>query len=212
MMDDELLLKLLNPASGLNVMARPLTFDPEKTIHKATMLFWRKGYASTSMQDLVDELGINRYSIYNTLGDKKTLFVLCLDYYQDKVFSGLLKPLQGNDQGLRSLDNYLNQLAQGLNHPSSIPGCLLQNTLLEGGVRDPEILQSIRSHFLRLRDTLELVIQQAKNKQEISENANCSELADFMLLQVQGLVALHSLDQDSSKQAMKALKKQMACW
>ncbi len=86
-------------------MARPLAFDPQKTLHRATMLFWRKGYEATSMQDLVDTLEINRYSIYNTLGDKQALFELCLEYYEGRVFAHLLEALQPLEAGLPSLEH-----------------------------------------------------------------------------------------------------------
>lgn len=193
-------------------MARPLAFDPQKKLHKAMMLFWRKGYEATSMQDLVDELEINRYSIYNTFGDKQALFILSLEYYEEKVFSHLLQALQPADRGLKSLEHYLNTLAKGLSNQSSISGCLLQNSLLEGGVKDPQILQGIRTNFLQLRDTIEEVIDHARDLKQISEDADSAALADFMLLQVQGLVAMHSLSTAKSGRALNVLKQQMRLW
>jgi len=45
-------------------------------------LFWHKGYNATSMQDLVDALGISHSSLYNTYSDKHTLFLKALESYQ----------------------------------------------------------------------------------------------------------------------------------
>ena len=47
-------------------MARPKKFNEEETLHKAMNLFWEKGYNGTSMQDLINGLGINRASLYDT--------------------------------------------------------------------------------------------------------------------------------------------------
>ncbi len=176
------------------------------------MLFWRKGYAATSMQDLVDALDINRFSIYNTFGDKQALFALTLKYYEENVFGSLLKALQPTDRGLESLENYLNTLAKGLNNQSSVSGCLLQNSLLEGGVKDPQILQGIRTSFLHLRDTLEEVFDHARELKQINEDADSAALADFMLLQVQGLICLHSLSKEQSDRALRVLKQQIRLW
>ncbi len=44
--------------------------------------FWLKGYSGTSMQDLVDGLGISRSSLYDTYGDKHTLFMKALESYK----------------------------------------------------------------------------------------------------------------------------------
>ncbi len=46
-------------------------------------VFWRKGYAATSVQDLVDRMGINRGSLYATFGKKHDLFLAALDRYRE---------------------------------------------------------------------------------------------------------------------------------
>ena len=56
-------------------MPRPKEFDPQEVLDKAVDLFWRQGYEFTSIQDLVDHLGINRASLYETFGDKHQLFL-----------------------------------------------------------------------------------------------------------------------------------------
>jgi TetR/AcrR family transcriptional regulator, transcriptional repressor for nem operon len=47
-------------------MARTKDFDEDEVLAKAMHLFWLKGYNATSMQDLVDGLGISRSSMYDT--------------------------------------------------------------------------------------------------------------------------------------------------
>src|ERR1700755_2679328 len=63
-------------------MARTKDFDENEVLCKAIDLFWRKGYNGTSMQDLVDGLGISRSSLYDTYGDKHTLFIKALESYK----------------------------------------------------------------------------------------------------------------------------------
>jgi len=55
-------------------MPRAKLFDESEVLNRALDLFWKKGFAATSMQDLVTHLGINRASLYSTFGDKETLF------------------------------------------------------------------------------------------------------------------------------------------
>ncbi len=47
-------------------MPRVKLFDESEVLNKATNLFWKKGYHATSIQDLVNHLGINRGSLYDT--------------------------------------------------------------------------------------------------------------------------------------------------
>lgn len=50
-------------------------FSPDDVLVKAMNAFWARGYESTSMQDLVACMGINRGSLYATFGDKRSLFI-----------------------------------------------------------------------------------------------------------------------------------------
>ncbi|MGL6102693.1 MAG: TetR/AcrR family transcriptional regulator, partial [Exiguobacterium acetylicum] len=63
-------------------MARSKEFDEQVVLRKAMDVFWAQGYEKTSMQDLVDRMGIHRRSIYDTFGDKHSLFVAALAEYE----------------------------------------------------------------------------------------------------------------------------------
>ena len=58
-------------------MPRVKQFNEDEVLNKAMELFWKKGYNATSMQDIVDYLGINRASLYSTFGGKKNLSFKC---------------------------------------------------------------------------------------------------------------------------------------
>ena len=66
-------------------MARPREFDVDEVLDRATELFWTRGYEATSVQELVDTLGVNRASLYATFGDKAQLFAAVLDRYGERV-------------------------------------------------------------------------------------------------------------------------------
>ena len=56
-------------------------------------LFWRKGYAATSVEDLIATLQLSRSSLYDTFGDKRTLFLEALKLYSERVISGTARTL-----------------------------------------------------------------------------------------------------------------------
>ncbi|AIA02279.1 TetR/AcrR family transcriptional regulator [Streptomyces noursei] len=62
-------------------MAGKKQFDMDAALDAAMIQFWRNGYADTSLGDLSRATGLNRSSIYSSLGDKDTLFLRCLDRY-----------------------------------------------------------------------------------------------------------------------------------
>jgi TetR/AcrR family transcriptional regulator, transcriptional repressor for nem operon len=194
-------------------MARPLTFNPDEKLHLAMMLFWRQGYEATSIENLVDELEINRFSLYNTFGDKQALFIRAIELYEKKVFSRLLQTLQPVEEGLPRLHVYFDALSAGLKSQSVEGGCFLQNSLLEGGIEDRKILLRLRKIILRLRNTLNDVIENARKQGQIASDSDSSALTDFLLLQVQGLIVLHGLKMEKQADcALDILKQQIRRW
>src|SRR5260370_22128135 len=74
-------------------MARPREFDREEALERATGVFWAKGYASTSTDDLLTAMGIGRQSLYNAFQDKRALYLETLERYQRTTTAGHLQRL-----------------------------------------------------------------------------------------------------------------------
>ena len=66
-------------------MAREREFDPTTALDQAMLLFWERGFASTSMEDIVDSTGVSRYGIYGTFGNKRELYIASLQRFADRM-------------------------------------------------------------------------------------------------------------------------------
>ena len=76
-------------------MPRVKKFDERETLQQAMEIFWKKGFHATSIQDLVDGLGIKIASIYHTFGDKEQLFIRAFNHYRLSSFDGVKEFLYG---------------------------------------------------------------------------------------------------------------------
>src|SRR5436305_1333020 len=63
---------------------RPRAYDPQVALARAAEVFWKAGYAGTSLDDLSEATGMNRPSLYAAFGDKRDLYLKTLDYYRDE--------------------------------------------------------------------------------------------------------------------------------
>jgi AcrR family transcriptional regulator len=63
---------------------RPRQYDPERALANAAEVFWKHGYAATSLDDLVAATGMNRPSLYAAFGDKRDLYLKTLERYQQR--------------------------------------------------------------------------------------------------------------------------------
>jgi len=112
-------------------MPKPKQFDIEETLDKAIDIFWSKGYRGTSIRDLVEGLGINRASIYDTYGNKNALFLSALDRYHEKyinAFRDELLKYNNVQEGIKR--TFTKIIDKGL--VNEIPrGCMVVNTASE---------------------------------------------------------------------------------
>ena len=132
-------------------MARPKAFDPEDILGRATALFWRKGYEATSVADLVEALGINRGSLYDTFKDKRTLFLAALERYDEREIGATVRHLRntqgpGRDRIQSLFDNFI----RAVEERGDRRGCLICNTAVELAASDPEIGRHVKQSHARL--------------------------------------------------------------
>lgn len=199
-------------------VARKIEFDKDAALQKAMHLFWRQGYETTSVQNLVDELGINRFSIYNSFGAKKALFLEALAHYRATVLVFLIQPLVGNEPAKLRLDNYLEGVSKQLLKKSGALGCMIQNTSLSLIANDKEVALILIAMFGDLRGALTKAIEDAKKSGEISksfsEDNDSEVLANFILCQIQGLIILRRAFSDVTMvlPQVKLLRAQVASW
>ncbi|MCB9760187.1 MAG: TetR/AcrR family transcriptional regulator [Alphaproteobacteria bacterium] len=147
-------------------MARRKTFDPELALDRAVELFWALGYEATTVNALVDAMGISRQSLYDTFGDKQALFVRALDRFNrthvDRWLAGVEQPDAAGD-ALRAFFAAVPQVFGGDPQRRS---CLLVNTMSERPA-DPESLARTRAHRLRLEGVFTAALQRAAERGEV---------------------------------------------
>lgn len=141
-------------------MARPIEFDRDKARDRALLLFWTKGYQATSLQDLLDALGISRSSLYAAYGDKRALFVDCLDLFAERTRQVLLKAGQERP-ALNALQFFFERHLNGPGRGKASLGCLLVNTVLEMAGVDDDLADRASRHLADIQDLFEQFLRQA---------------------------------------------------
>lgn len=138
-------------------MARPQEFNQQKVIGQAIECFWLKGYSETSMSDLLTAMSMSRSSFYNTFGDKRQLFELCLETY-GKQAQQVMNMTLGSTRlvGLEAIRQFLTLVLITPMAALSQRGCLLVNTIAESASVDLEInkkakglMEPVRQGFIQ---------------------------------------------------------------
>jgi len=169
------------------VMPRPREFDLDEVLDRATELFWTRGYEATSVQDLVETLGVNRASLYSTFGDKAQLFEAVLHRYGERVNGALTTVLAPPASGAEAVRAWFKLLIEKATQPGGPRGCLMLNTLT-GCTSVPEALMDrvvggVRASTDRLHDAL-------ARDPELASRENVRTLARFFAAEGHGLTVL----------------------
>ena len=78
--------RLVYQLSHLNMpKGRPRKFDTDKAVEQAMLVFWKKGYEGTTIDELTAAMGISRPSLYAAFGNKEGIFKRSLNHYLAKI-------------------------------------------------------------------------------------------------------------------------------
>ncbi|MBL6010414.1 MULTISPECIES: TetR/AcrR family transcriptional regulator [Bacillus subtilis group] len=159
-------------------MARSKEFDEKAVLRKAMELFWEQGYEKTSMQDLVNHMGIHRRSIYDTFGDKRSLFLASLNHYEELIVNemeSIISSTSSIKQAIRDVFIFvLNSIEQ---YPK---GCLSVNAAIELSLLDKEIGRIVTKMFNRTEDMFNNLIKRGQTSGEISKEIDSDNISRFL--------------------------------
>lgn len=179
-------------------MARHKEFNPDDAVEAAVKVFWSKGYEATSIQDLVDAMGINRGSLYDTFGDKAGLFEAALDCYFNATPLRRLMEHAESDTPRREIERLFDDLIAKAVAPEGGCGCMVTNTLTELCSRDSKLAKKLGGHMLRMEDTLTTMIKRGQQSGEITDAKEARALARFLISTVQGIQTVVKLAPDEA--------------
>lgn len=168
-------------------MARTKDFNEEEVLKKAVCLFWDKGYNGTSMQDLVDGLGISRSSLYDTFGDKHQLYLKALETYQQSYGQQLCTLVRQAPTAKAAIRELLELVASDLLGDKQRKGCFVVNAGIEMASHDKEVNGMICQSEQQLEQAFLKVIQNGQQSGELDKKRDPQAIARFFNNTVKGM-------------------------
>jgi len=160
-------------------MARPREFDRADALQEATEVFWRNGYDAASMQDLVENMGIGRASLYDTFGSKRELYDEALDCYRKRIAEDLLDPLRRDGPAPRCIRNFFLGLVR-FQARKETPGCLMVKSAVLPPKDDAAAAAAARSFLAELEGAFRAVIRRGQEEGGIPKEKSARVLSRFL--------------------------------
>jgi len=175
-------------------MPRNKEFDYDQKLKAARNLFWKKGYHATSMNDLVDAMGINRSSLYLTYGNKHELFLKSLGDYMQLKEQQYQKAAQNSEEPLEAVKNIIRSVFESALQDTN---CLFTNSVFELATTDKEVGKMLASQTLVAVSLFEKLLKQAKDNGTLRSDRDPRTVAHFLVSGLTSIYNTHILFSDS---------------
>jgi TetR/AcrR family transcriptional regulator, transcriptional repressor for nem operon len=166
-------------------------------LEKSMQLFSVQGYFNTSIDGIVKATGLTKGGLYGHFRNKEEIWYAvydeCVRIWKSVVFQGVAAisdPLERIDKVVEnSLKNYLGGgVFEG--------GCFLLNSLVDLAGVAPTMSNHVLAGFTGFAALLRRWLEEAAHKGMIKEGLNLDEVANFMVISLNGAAPLYAASKD----------------
>jgi TetR/AcrR family transcriptional repressor of nem operon len=177
-------------------MAGVRQFDEGEALEKAMALFWQRGFAGTSMQELAAATGVQRGSLYNAYQGKEAFFLRVFDVYRDRFLEQIrlsLEPPRLRD----ALEGFFAFVIGSMTTGVPTRGCLTTKTALGGDTLE----EPMRAALQTLLDPLESLLRERLSRPEKGLRLMLppQEAARLIVTLTRGIVVMERVYQDEAR-------------
>jgi len=168
-------------------LARPREFDEDTALEGAMNVFWNLGYEGASLPELLDGMGLTRGSMYKAYKDKKSLFMLILQRYDDVAVKTAVSLLTDEDieDGIERIEKLFLNVVETTKR-QDYKGCLLCSAAAGPAHEDADIAELVHSMLDKMRSAFELALRQSTCHSNLDDDKR-AELSQMLLTQYMGL-------------------------
>jgi len=166
----------------------------ERIIVKSAELFNQRGYAGSSLNDIIAATGIKKGGIYRHFGSKDEIALEAYNYSSSVVGRRFSEAVGKEASAANRLLAFFRVYEDVVNNPPFIGGCPLQNTAVECDDTHPALRRRAEQSLHDILDMMKRIIHEGIQKGEFRENLDADALASFALSLLEGGIMLSKLE------------------
>ena len=159
---------------------RPRLFDEETALRAAGEVFWNRGFAATSLDDLASAMDMNRPSIYKAFGDKESIYRKALGQFGEHMrreFAATLEKESDIRKGLRKL--YRKALDTYTAGDAPL-GCMVMCTAPAAAIDHPEIQADLQSVIEEIDFRVKRRLSSARDDGQLDSSVDIEALSNML--------------------------------
>ena len=175
------------------------------------LLFWRKGFAMTSMNDLCEAMGIRSPSLYAAFGSKEALYLEAVDHYVRTVGPPVWDRLAEGTTARAGVESLLLAATESLPKSRAAPAGCMAALAGVGDEWPPTIANVVRKVRLKMLGNLRSRLEAAVAEGELPASTDIDHLSRFYLSVFEGM-AIQARDGASRAELRGVAAAAMAAW
>jgi len=155
-------------------------------IEKTASLFNTKGFAGTSINDLIQATGLSKGCIYGNFENKDEIALRVFDCNFGKITQHIKERSSSTDNAIERLLVYPNTYRNYFRYPYLQAGCPILNTAAEADDTHPKLKKSVQKALDIWRTSIENQVKRGIARNEIREDSSPEEIAVIMISMIEG--------------------------
>jgi TetR/AcrR family transcriptional regulator, transcriptional repressor for nem operon len=158
-------------------------------LESAAPIFNRRGYAGTSIADILEATSLEKGGLYNHFASKEQLALETFDHSYAQVEAYFVDALAGTESGLPRVRAYIDAFERYCNRPVVEGGCPVVNACIEADDALPFLRERVLNAFKAMRGMALRNLLRAVEKGQ-ARALDCERAADFIVAALEGAVVL----------------------
>jgi len=180
-------------------MSRARRIADDAVLDRALAVFWRSGYAATSLRALAEATGLGAAALYHRFADKDGLFLAALRRYADQGLGERLARLAAMDAPLAAIRSFFDDLVELSANDPERRGCLLVNTALDGATLSDAARAEVRARLGEVEGFFRARLLHARAAGQLDPAIDPDATAEALLGTVFAIRVLARLDPEPAR-------------
>lgn len=168
-------------------------------VERAAALFNIKGYAGTSLQDIMEATGLSKGALYGRFrGGKEELAIASFDYAVEQVYEAVNQRTRTATHAVDKLEEVIRFYREHLFSPPIDGGCPIQNTSVEADDAHPTLRERVLGAINNWEQRIVHTLEKGKQRGQILAHTDSYAFATLFIGTLQGAILLARIRRDLS--------------
>lgn len=169
----------------------------DRLIRAAAKLAGTKGFDRTSVQEVMDEAGVGKGSLFHHFASKEALGLAVLEQDREE-FMSMLDGCFATKRGVEALACFFEAAFRKHSANGFKGGCLWGNTALEMSDSNPAFIAPVDAVFREWTDKVRKAIEQGQAEGQVRTDTPAADLALLVVSTIEGGIMLSRLRKEEA--------------